>query len=259
MKRFESKTVLISGGLGGMGMAIAKRLISEGANVVLGDLATPQAEEFSVYFGDLPHPQVVQLDVTNEASWQAALADVVQRHGALDVLVNNAGVVMRAALPFDEIPLDEWQRVFSINVDGVFLGLQAAIRVMKASAHGGSIVNLGSVASRVGSKDAGAYGASKAAVTNMTKQAALSAARHGYKVRVNAVHPGYVWTPLVENKLIAQFGNLEAAKQAVRAMNPMGDIVTPDDVAASIAFLASDDARMITGADLVIDGGRLIQ
>ena len=184
---------------------------------------------------------------------------MVQRHGALDVLVNNAGVVMRAALPFDEIPLDEWQRVFSINVDGVFLGLQAAIRVMKASAHGGSIVNLGSVASRVGSKDAGAYGASKAAVTNMTKQAALSAARHGYKVRVNAVHPGYVWTPLVENKLIAQFGNLEAAMQAVRAMNPMGDIVTPDDVAASIAFLASDDARMITGADLVIDGGRLIQ
>ena len=93
----------------------------------------------------------------------------------------------------------------------------------------------------------------------MTKQAALSAARFGYQVRVNAVHPGYVWTPLIEAKLVAQFGSLEAAQNAVRAMNPLGDIVTPDDVAASIAFLASNDARMITGADLVIDGGRLIQ
>lgn len=259
MKRFTGRTAFISGGLGGMGMATAHRLISEGAHVVLGDVATPQPGAFDAFFGELAHPEVVHLDVTSEASWKAAIADVVKRHGALDVLVNNAGVVMRASHPFEEIPLAEWQRVFSINVDGVFLGLQAAIHAMKASARGGSIVNLGSVASQVGSKDAGAYGASKAAVTNMTKQAALSAARFGYKVRVNAVHPGYVWTPLIERKLIEQFGSLESAQSAVRAMNPMGDIVTPHDVAASIAFLASDDARMITGADLVIDGGRLIQ
>ncbi len=259
MKRFESKTAFISGGLGGMGMAIAKRLTAEGAAVVLGDVAPANAAALQQYFGALPVPQVVALDVTQADSWEAALAATVARHGALDIVVNNAGVVMRDAHPFDEIPLQEWQRVFSINVDGAFLGLQAAIRVMKQSAHGGNIVNLGSVASQVGSKDAGAYGASKAAVTNMTKQAALSAARLGYQVRVNAVHPGYVWTPLIESKLIQQFGSLEAAQQAVRGMNPLGDIVTPDDVAASIAFLASNDARMITGADLVIDGGRLIQ
>ncbi|QIL81080.1 SDR family oxidoreductase [Diaphorobacter sp. HDW4A] len=259
MKRLIGRTAFISGGLGGMGMAIAHRLISEGANVVLGDVAEPQPGSFDACFGELPHPQVVRLDVTSQASWKAAIAKTIALHGSLDVLVNNAGVVMRGAHAFDEIPLDEWQRVFSINVDGVFLGLQTAIGAMKSNARGGSIVNLGSVASQVGSKDAGAYGASKAAVTNMTKQAALSAARFGYRVRVNAVHPGYVWTPLIEQKLIGQFGSLEAAQIAVRAMNPMGDIVTPDDVAASIAFLASDDARMITGADLVIDGGRLIQ
>ena len=259
MKRFTGRTAFISGGLGGMGMATAHRLHSEGANVVLGDVAEPQTGAFESLFADLPHPQVVHLDVTSEASWKAAIAETVKRHGALDVLVNNAGVVMRGSHAFDEIPFEEGQRVFSINVDGVFLGLQAAVQAMKTSARGGSIVNLGSVASQVGSKDAGAYGASKAAVTNMTKQAALSAARFGYKVRVNAVHPGYVWTPLIEQKLVQQFGTLEAAQNAVRAMNPMGDIVTPDDVAASIAFLASDDARMITGAELVIDGGRLIQ
>lgn len=259
MNRFESKTVFISGGLGGMGLAIAKRMMTEGAAVVLGDVAKPDVAALQQYFGTLPLPTVVALDVTNPDSWAAALAATVAQHGRLDVLVNNAGVVMRGSHAFDEIPLDDWQRVFSINVDGAFLGLQAAIRVMKTQAAGGNIVNLGSVASQVGSKDAGAYGASKAAVTNMTKQAALSAARFGYQVRVNAVHPGYVWTPLIEAKLVAQFGSLEAAQNAVRAMNPMGDIVTPDDVAASIAFLASNDARMITGADLVIDGGRLIQ
>ena len=259
MNRFESKTVFISGGLGGMGLAIAKRMMTEGAAVVLGDVAKPDVAALQQYFGTLPLPTVVALDVTNPDSWAAALAATVAQHGRLDVLVNNAGVVMRGSHAFDEIPLDDWQRVFSINVDGAFLGLQAAIRVMKTQAAGGNIVNLGSVASQVGSKDAGAYGASKAAVTNMTKQAALSAARFGYQVRVNAVHPGYVWTPLIEAKLVAQFGSLEAAQNAVRAMNPLGDIVTPDDVAASIAFLASNDARMITGADLVIDGGRLIQ
>ena len=201
MNRFESKTVFISGGLGGMGLAIAKRMMTEGAAVVLGDVATPDVAALQQYFGTLPLPTVVALDVTNPDSWAAALAATAAKHGRLDVLVNNAGVVMRGSHAFDEIPLDDWQRVFSINVDGAFLGLQAAIRVMKTQAGGGNIVNLGSVASQVGSKDAGAYGASKAAVTNMTKQAALSAARFGYQVRVNAVHPGYVWTPLIEAKL----------------------------------------------------------
>lgn len=259
MNRFESKSVFISGGLGGMGLATAKRLTAEGASVVLGDIAPPDTHALKTYFGNLPLPSIVALNVTSADSWTAALEAVVQQHGQLDVLVNNAGVVMRSSHAFDEIPLEEWQRVFSINVDGAFLGLQAAMRLMKANRQGGSIVNLGSVAGQVGSKDAGAYGASKAAVTNMTKQAALSAARFGYQVRVNAVHPGYVWTPLIEAKLIAQFGSLGAAQNAVRGMNPLGDIVTPEDVAASIAFLASNDARMITGTDLVIDGGRLIQ
>lgn len=259
MNRFDQQTVLISGGSGGMGLSIARRFTAEGAHVVLADLVAPDAERLQAVFHDLPHPDWVPLDVTQPASWEAAVAHALAQHQRLDVLVNNAGVVMKGSHPIDELPLDDWQRLFSINVDGTLLGLQAAIRAMKQQPQGGAIVNLGSVAGQVGSRDAGAYGASKAAVTNLTKQAALSAARFGYKVRVNAVHPGYVWTPLIEAKLVAQFGSLEAAQQAVRGMNPMGDIVTTDDVAAAVAFLASGDARMITGADLVVDGGRLIQ
>lgn len=260
MQRFEDRVVLVSGGLGAIGQAIAWRLAQEGARVALGDLARP-AQDPGVRFraAGLREPLVVTLDVTDPLSWSVCVAAVEQQLGPLDVLVNNAGVVMNAALPFDEIPGAEWRRVFEINVDGVFFGVQAGLKAMKAAQRAGAIVNMGSIAGYVGSRDAGAYGASKAAVRNLTKQAALSAARQGCGVRVNAVHPGYVWTPLIEGKLVAQYGSLEAARQAVCGMNPAGRIVLPDDVAAAVAFLASDDARMINGTDLVIDGGRLIQ
>ena len=259
MKRFDKQVALVSGGLGAMGRAIARRLAQEGAQVVLGDLHVATPEQLAQDFAGLPVPLSLPLNVTDAASWDAAVQATVQRFGRLDVLVNNAGVVMTGSHAFDDIALEEWQRVFSVNVDGVFLGVQAGLRAMKASPDGGVIVNMGSIAGYVGSRDGGAYGASKSAVRNLTKQAALSAARFGYKVRVNAVHPGYVWTPLIEQKLITQFGSREAALQAVAGMNPMGQIVEVEDVAAAVAFLASSDARMITGADLVVDGGRLVQ
>lgn len=259
LKRFDNQVALISGGLGAMGMGIARRLLQEGSQVVLGDLSVAEPARLEAAFAGLPLPLSVKLDVTDAASWDAAIQATLQRFGRLDVLVNNAGVVTPGSHPFDEFPLAEWQRVFAINVDGVLLGVQAGMRAMKAQPQGGAIVNMGSIAGFVGSRDSAAYGASKAAVRNLTEQAALSAARFNYNVRVNAVHPGYVWTPLIEEKLIAQFGSREAALQAVGAMNPMGRIVEVEDVAAAVAFLASGDARMVTGADLVVDGGRLIQ
>ncbi|MBO9515894.1 MAG: SDR family oxidoreductase [Variovorax sp.] len=260
MQRFEQQTALISGGLGAMGIGIARRLMAEGARVVLGDLPQGAPERLAAAFPDAAgRPAFVSLDVTQASQWEAAVAETIRLHGRIDVLVNNAGVVSTQSVPFDQIDLAEWQRLFAINVDGTFLGVQAGLRAMKAQSGGGAIVNLGSIAGYVGSKEGGAYGSSKSAVRNLTKQAAVSAARMGYNVRVNAVHPGYVWTPLIEQKLIQQFGGKEAAMEAVRGMNPMHHIVGVDDVAAAVAFLASADARMITGADLVIDGGRLIQ
>jgi len=258
MHRFDNRVALVSGGLGAMGLAIAHRLAHEGARVALGDLA-PAPAGLAARFQGQAMPMVVTLDVTDPMSWERCVAQVQQQLGPLDVLVNNAGVVSPASHPFDEIPATEWRRVFGINVDGVFLGVQAGLKAMKAAGRDGAIVNMGSIAGYVGSRDGGAYGASKAAVRNLTKQAALSAARQGCGVRINAVHPGYVWTPLIEDKLIAQFGSRDAAQQAVRGMNPLGRIVETSDVAAAVAFLASDDARMVTGADLVVDGGRLIQ
>lgn len=259
MKRFDGQVALVSGGLGAMGLGIARRLMDEGAQVVLGDLQVADPTKLAATFNGQVAPLTLKLDVTSEASWEEVVQSTLQRFGRLDVLVNNAGVVTPDSYAFDDLPLSEWKRVFSINVDGVLLGVQAGLRAMKASPQGGAIVNMGSIAGYVGSRDSGAYGASKAAVRNLTKQAALSAARLGYNVRINAVHPGYVWTPLIEEKLIAQFGSRDAAVQAVQNMNPMSRIVEVEDVAAAVAFLASSDARMVTGADLVVDGGRLIQ
>jgi len=260
MNRFENQVALISGGLGAMGMAIARRLMREGARVVLGDLPQDHDARMAAAFPGTDRPDVVALDVTRADSWTAGVAEVLKLHGRLDVLVNNAGVVSTQSAAFDAIDLEEWRRVFDINVEGTLLGIQAGLRAMKAPhGRGGAIVNMGSIAGYVGSKEGGTYGSSKAAVRNMTQQAAISAARNGYGVRVNAVHPGYVWTPLIERKLVDQFGSEEKAKAAVRAMNPMNEIVEVDDVAAAVAFLASSDSKMITGADLVVDGGRLIQ
>ena len=259
MNRFDNKVVLVTGGLGAMGLAIGRRLTREGAQVILADLEQPSEDKLALAFVGMKRPEVTVLDVTSASSWSDAMARVQRTYGRLDVLVNNAGVISPAAHAIDEIELAEWKRVFSVNVDGVLLGTQVGMRVMKAQADGGAIVNMGSVSAYVGSRDLGSYGTSKAAVRALTKQAAISAARLGYPVRVNAVHPGYVWTPFVEDKLVRQFGGLEAARDAVRKMNPMNQIVEVDDVAAAVAFLASSDARMMTGADLVIDGGRLVQ
>ncbi len=255
MQRFDRKVALVSGGLGSIGLAIGSRLAREGAQVILGDLVDEDGEH--AFPGGLP-AVVMSLDVTAEASWQSVVHATLDRFGGLDVLVNNAGILPAEPQAIDDVPLAEWRRIFAVNVDGVLLGTQAVVREMKRRG-GGAIVNIASIAGYVGSKDNCVYGASKGAVRSLTKQAALSASQNGYGVRVNAVHPGFVWTKLVEQRALCRYGTRAAALEAFRAMNPMNRIVEPEDVAAAVAFLASDDARMITGADLVVDGGRLIQ
>lgn len=259
MRGLENKVALISGGMGDIGMAIATRLTQEGARVVLGDLKEKDDALLAAHFQGMAVPDYVQLNVTLAESWKSAFEQVVTRHGRCDILVNNAGVISNQSVPFSDIDFQEWKRLFSINVDGTFLGIQAGIQAMKNNENGGAIVNMGSIAGFVGSVGGGSYGSSKSAIINMTQQAALSAARSGQKVRINAVHPGYVWTQLVDATLSKQFGSEEKALEAVRAMNPMNQIVSVEDVAATVAFLASEDARMINGTGIVVDGGRLLQ
>lgn len=253
MSRYQDKVAVISGGHGAFGQAIARQLSSEGATVVLGDLqyASTALEDGDGY-------AQMHLDVTSEQSWEAFFAAIIARYGKVDLLVNNAGVICPESYSFEDFPYEAWRRLFEINVHGTFLGTRIGIRYMKEK-HDGAIVNLGSVAGYVGSVDAAGYGPSKAAVTNTSKQAALSAAVAGYNIRVNTVHPGFVWTQLVSGKLTRVYGDAELAQKEVAKQVPLGRLAEPRDVAYAVAFLGSDEARAITGADLVIDAGRLLK
>lgn len=255
--RFAGKTAVITGGTGALGTAIGKRIAKEGGRVYLADLKAEQTDVIRAAFAGLPTPVIVPLDVTSDSDWRQTLDAIVAEAGRLDVLVNAAGVVGNGAYVIDALPTAEWQRIMSVNVDGTFLGTREAIRVMKDSG-GGAIVNIGSTTAFVGSVDAIPYNVSKASVRALTRNAAFSAGKSGYRVRVNAVHPTWVWTPLVEAMLIKRFGSKEKALDVILAQHCVDRLPEPADIANAVAFLASDEAAIITGADLVVDGGRTL-
>jgi 3(or 17)beta-hydroxysteroid dehydrogenase len=256
VNRYVGKVALVSGGMGGFGLAIAERLAEEGCHVILGDITVDERSDIKHQMVNREH---MLLDVTSPGSWDDVTSDIVSRYGSLDVVVNNAGVTSQRRESIDEVTPEEFRRVCSVNLDGTFFGIQAALRAMKRSPSGGSIVNIGSIASYIGIDFNDCYSAGKSAVRGLTRQAALSAARLGYNVRINVVHPGYVWTPLIARKLAQVHGNEEKAMTYVRSLNPMGKLVEPKDVASAVAFLGSDDARMITGAELLVDAGHVTQ
>jgi 3(or 17)beta-hydroxysteroid dehydrogenase len=252
--RLAAKTALVTGAAGGIGAAIAHRFAEAGAAVMLADLNGDAAEATAARLrADGLAVTATALDVRSEDDWQAVTDALLARHGALDVLVNNAGIALPPAPSFAQSSYDDWKRIMAVNLDGVFLGMRAAVRAMGAK--GGAIVNIGSVAGYVGTPGGAAYGGSKGGVRAITKQAAVALAREGTRVRVNAIHPCYVWTPLVEKSAVARFGDQAEAK--IRALHPFGLIAAPDDVAYAALYLASDEARMVNGADLVVDGGLL--
>ena len=189
-------------------------------------------------------------DVSKEAEVQRVFGEVVAAFGRLDVLVNNAGVA-GANKPTDQITEPEWDFVQAVNVKGVFFGVKHAIGPMRA-AGGGSIINLSSIYGLVGAADAPPYHASKGAVRLMSKNDALTYAPD--KIRVNSIHPGFIWTPMVEGFLQEQ-GDVSEGRQAVDALHPLGHMGDPDDIAWGAVYLASDEAKFITGSELVIDGG----
>jgi NAD(P)-dependent dehydrogenase (short-subunit alcohol dehydrogenase family) len=191
-------------------------------------------------------------DVTSEADWRRVVDDVVQRHGHLDALVNNAGIAVIA--PVEQETLEGWRRTQAVNMEGVFLGTREAIRAMKA--RGGAIVNISSIEGLVGDPLIPAYNASKGGVRLFTKSAALECAQRGYGIRVNSVHPGYVGTPLVANAIGALPPEQAAAlQQDLLRRIPLGRLAEPREVAQCVLFLASDESSYVTGAELVVDGG----
>ena len=191
----------------------------------------------------------------DEASWKSVIAQTVQRFGKLDALVNNAGIAMPPPESFELTSLDDWRRIMSVNLDGVFIGMREAVAVMKDSG-GGSIVNIGSIAAYVGTPGGSAYGASKGGVRTLTKQAAVMCARKGINVRINVIHPCYIRTALTEDSATKRFGK-DNAIQALKDLHPFKCLGEPDDVAYAVVFLASEESRLVNAADLVVDGALL--
>ena len=252
MKRFQEKKILVTGAASGIGFASAEQFAREGATVIATDL---RMEELDAAFADLlAHGYIVEKavqDVSEYETWNRVVDGIVERYGQLDILFNNAGG--GHMVPIESTTLEQWRYVNAINLDSVFFGMQAAIRVMKQK--GGVIVNNSSIAGLVGEPKLAAYSATKGGVRAMTKAAAVDCARSGYPIRINSIHPGYTNTKLVATALASLGDEAEAFAAATVAAIPMGRLADPVEIARPVLFLASDDASYITGAELVVDGG----
>lgn len=249
MPRLENRIVLISGGASGIGAATARLVVREGGKVVLADRDQTKGSALADELGAAAH--FVDLDVTQEPSWKAAVAETVATFGGVHGLLNAAGIGVRNDI--ETCTLEEYRRVNDINALGTFLGCKTVIAAMRESG-GGSIVNISSVLGLRGAAQAMAYSASKGAVRTLTKSVALHCAQMKYDIRCNSVHPGYIDTPMIAPRLDQNVGNM-TGRQALEEMHPLGRLGRPEEVAAMILFLLSDESTFSTGSEFVCDGG----
>jgi cyclopentanol dehydrogenase len=225
-------------------------LASEGAKVIFGDLLDDAGRQVEAEIRELGgEATYVHLDVTNEADWQSAVEAAVSEYGKLNVLVNNAGIVLGRSI--EEMTEEDWDRLFAVNAKGVFLGTKASLPRLRA-AGGGSIINISSTAGLVGNDyNLAGYSSTKGAVRLFTKSTAIQHAHEG--IRCNSVHPGPIDTPML---LESRRGRGALTDEQQRARTPLGRIGRPEDIAYAVIYLASDESSFVTGSEVVVDGGR---
>ena len=252
MNRLKDKIAVVTGASLGIGKATAIMFAKEGAKVAVTDVLDEEGQAVvSEIINNGGEASYWHLDVAKESEVESVMKSVYEKWGGLNILVNNAGI-SGANAPTDEITEEEWNRVIDVNVKGVFFCTKHAIPYMKESG-ASSIINLSSIYGIVGAPDVPPYHASKGAVREMSKTDALLYAQEN--IRVNSVHPGFIWTPMVENHLKSLGGDFNEAKKMVDDLHPVGHMGDPDDIAYGIVYLASDESKFITGEELVIDGG----
>jgi NAD(P)-dependent dehydrogenase (short-subunit alcohol dehydrogenase family) len=262
-QRLKGRVAFVSGGLRGIGLACVERFLAEGAEVVLSDLDAPDSDFASSTMTRLGQAaSYIQANATLEADWQRARDLVIDHHGRLHVLVNNAGIGPTS--PVEAMALEDWRRIMAINVDGVFLGVKTFTPLLAKSGAevtgGAAIINVSSMYGIVGAVDTSAYNASKGAVRLFTKGIALEFATKKIPIRANSLHPGMIETPMMDNGFQALVdqglaGSVQELKDGMIAMTPLGRLGQPADLAAGIFFLASEDSAFMTGSELVMDGG----
>ncbi|WP_420560169.1 SDR family oxidoreductase [Tepidicaulis sp.] len=252
MGRVEGKMAFVTGGAQGLGRASALLMAKEGAKVTVADIneagAKKVAEEINAAYPGKGF--AAALDVTSESQWQSALDEAVSAMGGLNVLVNNAGI--GGGTTVEDTDFATWKKVQEVDSDSVFLGCKYAIRHMVPHAPG-SIINVSSIAGLIAGHNMAAYNAAKAAVWLLSKSVALHCAKRGYKIRSNSVHPTFIDTPILDGMAGAM--SKDELKRKLAKQVPLGVVGEPDDVAYAVLFLASDESKFITGAEIKIDGG----
>jgi len=252
MGRISGRVAVVTGGAQGLGEAAVQRLAEEGAQVILTDTNVAMGTDTAARHG----ATFIAHDVREEGQWEALMSGILSSYGKLDILVNNAGIF--TSCPVDETPLEDFRRVIDINLTGCFLGCKHGVRTMMRNPEGtgGSIINLSSVTGLRGQIGGAAYTSSKGGVRLLTKTVAVeNAERH---IRCNSIHPGTMYTPMVEKLFDAAGDEAPVIKAQIESQTPMGRMGEASDIGDMVLFLASDDSKYITGAEMVVDGGMTV-